>query len=197
LENLLFTLMHNTPSKRKVSQMTMALLFMQLLANTEKLSPSTLDETIIWQVLRYVESNYANGSFSQLCAMLHYDPSFLSRQITRKTGRTFTELIQEKRLAQAAFLLKNTTMNVDAIAITVGYENISYFHRLFAKVSKLPNLLCAKNIATLLKLSAMRATYVLSTHQALARQIYKIASRSKLYLQPTKSRRQLHRQRGN
>jgi AraC-like DNA-binding protein len=134
LENLLFTLMHNTPSKRKVSQMTMALLFMQLVANTEKLSPSTLEETIIWQVLRYVESNYADGSFSQLCATLHYEPSFLSRQIKQKTGRTFTELVQEKRLAQAAFLLKNTTMNVDAIAVAVGYENISYFHRLFARV---------------------------------------------------------------
>ena len=133
LENLLFTLMHNTPSKRKVSQMTMALLFMQLLANTEKLSPGTLEETVIWHVLRYIESHYADGSFSQLCDDLHYDQSLLSRQIKRKTGKTFTQLIQDKRLAQAAYLLKNTAMNVDAIAMAVGYENISYFHRLFAK----------------------------------------------------------------
>ena len=134
LENLLFALLNRTQSKRKVSQMTMTLLFIQLLAHTEKLSSSTLAETVIWQVLRYVENNYVDGSFSELCGMLHYDPSLLSREIKRKTGKTFTQLIQDKRMAQAAFLLKNTAMNVDCIAISVGYENISYFHRLFAKV---------------------------------------------------------------
>ena len=36
-------------------------------------------------------------------------------------------------MAQAAFLLKTTKMNVADIAISVGYENVSYFHRLFGK----------------------------------------------------------------
>ena len=40
--------------------------------------------------------------------------------------------MQEKRLAQAAFLLKNTTRNVADISAAVGYENVSYFHRIFA-----------------------------------------------------------------
>lgn len=42
--------------------------------------------------------------------------------------------MQEKRLAQAAFLLKNTDRNVDDIAGAVGYENMGYFHRLFKDV---------------------------------------------------------------
>ena len=133
LENLLFTLINNMPIKRKMSQMTMALLLMQLLVHIEKLSSNTLEETIIWQVLRYIETHYHDGSFSQMCEMLHYDPSLLSRKIKQKTGKTYTQLIQDKRLAQAAFLLRNTAMNVDAIAAAVGYENISYFHRIFFK----------------------------------------------------------------
>jgi len=36
-------------------------------------------------------------------------------------------------MSQAAFLLKNTTRTVDDIALSVGYENISYFHRIFAR----------------------------------------------------------------
>ena len=48
------------------------------------------------------------------------------------TGRNYTELLQEKRLTQAAWLLRNTDRKVDEIAAAVGYENISYFHRLFA-----------------------------------------------------------------
>ena len=44
----------------------------------------------------------------------------------------FASLALDKRLAQAAFLLKNTDRNVADIAVAVGYENISYFHRIFS-----------------------------------------------------------------
>ena len=132
LENLLWILIQDTPSKRKMSQMTMALLFMQLLGHTETLSTDDMGDQVVWQVLRYVESDYVDGCFAELAEQLHYDPSWLSREIKRKTGKTYTQLVQEKRLAQAAFLLRNTDRNVSDIAVSVGYENISYFHRIFA-----------------------------------------------------------------
>lgn len=139
IENLVWILLNETSAKRKTSQMTISLLFMQLLEHTEKLSSDNMEETVIWRVLRYIESHYINGSFSQLCQLLHYDSSWLSREIKRKTGKTYTQLVQDKRLAQAAFLLKNTARNVDDIALSVGYENMSYFHRIFAqKYDKTP-----------------------------------------------------------
>jgi len=133
LENLLWILLQETPVKRKMSQMTMALLLMQLLGHTETLSTDDMGDKVVWQVLRYVESDYVDGSFAQLAEQLHYDPSWLSREIKRKTGKTYTQLIQEKRLAQAAFLLRSTDRNVSDIALAVGYENVSYFHRIFAE----------------------------------------------------------------
>ncbi|MBE7017105.1 MAG: helix-turn-helix domain-containing protein [Ruminococcaceae bacterium] len=133
LENLLWILIQETPARRKMSQMTMALLFMQLLGHTETLSTDDREDKVVWQVLRYVESNYVSCSFAELAEQLHYDASWLSREIKRKTGKTYTQLIQEKRLAQAAFLLRNTKRNVSDIALAVGYENISYFHRIFAE----------------------------------------------------------------
>ena len=132
VENLLWTLLQETPNKRKMSQMTMALLFMQLTGHTETLLNDDLEDAAVFRVLRYVETNYVGGSFGELSEQLHYDPSWLSREIKRKTGKTYTQLVQEKRLAQAAFLLKNTDRNVADISIAVGYENISYFHRIFA-----------------------------------------------------------------
>lgn len=132
VENLLWTLTLETNQKRKVSQMTMALLFLQLMGRTETLQTQQREDAAMFRVLRYVESNYVSGSFSELAELLHYDESWLSREIKRKTGKTFTQLIQEKRLAQAAFLLKNTGRNVADISVAVGYENISYFHRIFA-----------------------------------------------------------------
>ena len=132
VENLLWTLLQETPNKRKMSQMTMALLFLQLTGHTETLRNDDQENAAVIRVLRYIEANYVHGSFAELTGQLHYDASWLSREIKRKTGKTYTQLVQEKRLAQAAFLLKNTDRNVSDISVAVGYENISYFHRIFA-----------------------------------------------------------------
>ena len=85
------------------------------------------------QVLRYVDGHYVDGSLQEAAGMLHCDISSLSREIRRKTGKTYTELVQEKRLNQAAFLLRTTERKVEDIALAVGYENISYFHRIFRR----------------------------------------------------------------
>ncbi|MBQ8598795.1 MAG: helix-turn-helix domain-containing protein [Oscillospiraceae bacterium] len=132
LENLIRTLLSETPNRRKISQMTMALLLLQLLGCTETLVTEDSDEAAVWKVLRYVESHYSDGSLTELGEELHYDISWLSREIKRQTGKTYTQLVQEKRLAQAAFLLRNTDRNVADISVAVGYENISYFHRIFS-----------------------------------------------------------------
>ena len=133
MENLLLIVMGNLPNKRKQSQMTMALLFMQLMANTESLAAQTKEDAAVIKLLDYIETNYIDGSLTDASKNLHYDISWLSREILRKTGKTYTELVQEKRLSQAAFLLKNTTLKISDISVAVGYENISYFHRKFAE----------------------------------------------------------------
>ena len=133
VENLLWTLLGETSNKRKMSQMTMALLFLQLMSRTETLLTEEYEDAAILRVLGYVESNYISGSLAELADLLHYDTCWLSREIKRKTGKTYTQLVQEKRLAQAAFLLRNTNRNVSDISVAVGYENVSFFHRLFAE----------------------------------------------------------------
>ena len=113
--------------------MTMAALFLHLMGSMENLRTDDREEAAVLKVLRYVESNYAAGSLTELANSLHYEVSWLSREIKRKTGKTYTQILQDKRLAQAAFLLRNTDTNVSDISLAVGYENISYFHRIFAE----------------------------------------------------------------
>ena len=130
LENLIWTLIYETPNKRNINQTTMGLLFLQLMNHADRLISQDNEETIV-RVLRYIEENYKNGSLTELSEILHYDVSTISREIKAKTGKKYTELVQEKRLSQACFLLKNTDMNIDEIAEKSGYENISFFFRLF------------------------------------------------------------------
>lgn len=132
MENLLWTLISETPNRRSIQQLTMGVLFVELLNRTDKLFVSDREDQMLVQVLGYIEGNYAAGSLTEIAGLLHYDPAWLSREIKRKTGKNYTALVQEKRLSQAAWMLRNTDQRVNDIALRVGYENISYFHRIFS-----------------------------------------------------------------
>lgn len=133
VENLIFTLLSSGSTKRKISQMTMSVLFLELMNHTEMLRYPENEDAVAVHILRYIDRNYVSGSLAEAAEQMHYAVCWLSRQIRRQTGKTFTQLMQEKRLAQAAFLLKNTDHPVGEIALSVGYENTSFFHRLFQK----------------------------------------------------------------
>ena len=110
--------------------MTLSLLFLELLKHTGHLACDR-QEPLIPRILRYIDSNYVNGQLTEAARLLNYDISILSREIRRQTGKTFTELIQKKRMSQAAALLRTTGLTVEDISRSVGYENVSYFHKLF------------------------------------------------------------------
>ncbi len=131
MENLLGHLLTRPQSHRAVPLYTVGLLFVQLLEESDRLTMGIREQQSVLGVLRYIEMNYAGGSLTHAAELLHCDVTWLSREIKRRTGRTWTELIQERRLQQAAWLLEHTGRKVDDIAVSVGYENISYFHRIF------------------------------------------------------------------
>ena len=131
IENLLYSLISDTIHRQSIDSLTFTLLFMQLLEHTDKLLVSQKEQELTVKVLRYIEENYVSGSLNKIAEILHYDAAWLSREIKRRTGKNYTEHLQEKRLSQTAFLLKNTDLNISDIAVSVGYENVSYFHRIF------------------------------------------------------------------
>lgn len=135
VENLVWTILHRQPNRRSIHQITMGLLFLQLMNYTERVEAGKQDQEqiVLLSVLRYIEENYRTGQLADLADELHYDSCSMSRMIRKMTGKTYTELLQEKRLQQAVFLLETTGMCVSDIGERVGYENLSYFHRIFRK----------------------------------------------------------------
>lgn len=131
MENLLWNMVTETQNRRELNQLTFALLFMQLINYTGCLQYTTETEQTVFSVLRYIEEYYRDGSLNDLASQLHYAPGSLSREIKTKTGKTYTELLQDKRMAQATWLLRNTRKGIAEIAVDIGYENVSYFHKLF------------------------------------------------------------------
>ena len=131
-ENLLLTLLLPSPGSARISEMTFSLLCLELLEHTETIYHDKQAE-LIPRMLDYIDGNYTEGKLMDAAGLLDYDVSILSREIRRQTGQTFTDLIQKKRMTQAAALLRTTSLTVEAVSRSVGYENVSYFHRLFRR----------------------------------------------------------------
>lgn len=135
LENLVWTIWNKQPNKRSINQATMGLLFLQLMNHMERMeiNAENRNQKLIIEVLSYIEEKYRDGELTELAEILNYDLYWLSREIKKLTGKNYTDLVQEKRLNKAAYLLKNTAMSVMDIGLAVGYDNLSYFHRIFQR----------------------------------------------------------------
>ncbi|NLL68280.1 MAG: helix-turn-helix domain-containing protein [Clostridiaceae bacterium] len=135
VENLIWTIVNKQPNMRSINQTTMGLLILQLMNHMDKLETgvSSDEQKLIIKVLSYIEEHYRDGELQELASHLHYDFYWLSKEIKKRTGRTYTELLQTKRLNQAAYLLNTTSIPIADVAIAIGYDNIAYFHRIFRK----------------------------------------------------------------
>lgn len=131
VENMVWTIM-NDEDMRSINQLTMGLLLLELMNHTDKVtSGSNYEQDLLFTVFRYIEQNYREGELSSLAEMMNCDMLWLSRMIKKLTGSTYTELVQKKKLDQAAFLLSKTNISIVDIGYNIGYENTSYFHRIF------------------------------------------------------------------
>ncbi len=133
VENMVWSVLHNTLNKRSSNQITMGLLILQLLNYMDKMETGEkqVDQEFVISVLNYIETKYKDGSLSELSELMGYDLYWMSREIKKKTGKTYKELLQTKRMNQAAYMLTNTKIPVSEIIQMVGYDNSSYFYRKF------------------------------------------------------------------
>lgn len=134
LENMIYSLVHNQEYDRIINQTTMGLLFLYLLDSVpyaETRIPNQYENMVIMTALNYIEQQYRTATLTWLCEELHQPIHTLSKLIKNNTGCTFKELLQRKRLNKAVELICDTNLPVNDIIAAVGYENNSYFHRIF------------------------------------------------------------------
>ncbi|MCR4587473.1 MAG: AraC family transcriptional regulator [Lachnospiraceae bacterium] len=134
MENMIFTLLDAPASTNTVIQETMGLLFVNLSMYCDLVSRESTDQDdrhLLFSVIKYIESHYKDGTLSQVAQENGYPAYFVSRVLKKHTGSNFKQLLQTRKLQQAAYLLENSTLAVDFILEEIGYENSSYFYRKF------------------------------------------------------------------
>ena len=133
IENLLWSFM-SEKGDASLRNKTTALLFMELTEKTDvfKISPSAkYEQGLALAAAQYIESSYKDAKLSDLAMKLRISEAALSKIIKKYSGETFKDSLQNKRLNVAENLIKNTDIPVTEIIISVGYENTSFFHRIF------------------------------------------------------------------
>lgn len=58
-------------------------------------------------------------------------PSYLAHLIKKETGKTFVDLVTERRMEKAAELLRHTTLRIGEVAAATGFADEAYFARRF------------------------------------------------------------------
>ena len=136
IENLIWSVVNKQPNRRNINQVTMGLLFLQLLGLSDRLvagEPDTAANAIVIAALTEIEQNYAAASLGSVAKRCNVSAAYVSNTVKATTGKTFKEHLMEKRLSKAETLLKTTALSVGDIIVMVGYENTSYFYRIFTQ----------------------------------------------------------------
>ena len=95
--------------------------------------PERKDDRIL-EIMNYIQNHYKKVSLDDLSEEFYLSKPYLSKYIKENTGKTFGDIVKDIRIQKAKALLKNNGMTVEAIAATVGYQNVEHFNRIFKKV---------------------------------------------------------------
>lgn len=90
----------------------------------------------ITETLHYISENLQKElTVQHLAQRCHVNPDYFSRLFKEQTGIRPLRYLQNKRIERAQILISTTNHSLQEIADLVGLPNISYFSRVFSKLT--------------------------------------------------------------
>lgn len=108
--------------------------YIRMLLRTVPQSKQNRSDQLIENIKNYADSNFEfDIKISHIANVFHYNEQYLGRLFKESTNQTFNEYLNSQRLIHSKDLLIDTDFTVLEISNRVGFNNISYFNRLFKK----------------------------------------------------------------
>jgi len=117
-----------------ILKMRIGLLLAELMNHPENIETHATDSNeklLSINILNYIYANSKEGSLQILSEKIQVADYKICKIIKKHTGKTFKKIVQEVRLKNTIDLLKTTNMSIVDIMEEVGYENITYFYKIF------------------------------------------------------------------
>ncbi len=90
----------------------------------------------IRQAIAYIQAHYAEDiSTAALASSLGFSANYLSNLFRSETGCRIKEFVNRERVEQARRLLKDTNLKVYEVAERVGFQDVSYFCKVFKEIT--------------------------------------------------------------
>ncbi len=90
---------------------------------------------IIKLAIQNINENYKNKmSLKTVAEDLHTNPSYLSTLFKQEMGTTFTDYLNQVRINRSCELLADSSLSLIDISIQSGFDDQSYFTKVFRKV---------------------------------------------------------------
>jgi AraC-like DNA-binding protein len=100
------------------------------LASEKTRSASRRDALL--RVTRYIRENLTRDlNLTEAAATAFLSPNYLAHLLKNEVGKTFTDLVTERRMERAQELLANTPMRIAEVAHASGFSDEGYFTRRF------------------------------------------------------------------
>ncbi|WP_416327665.1 AraC family transcriptional regulator [[Eubacterium] hominis] len=115
-------------------KLLVGLLLVNLIKHSDEIEVYSVDnyeKKLSLDILKYIDEHYEEGSLAAISAQLNQPDYKICRIVKKYTGVTFKQLVQETRLNKASDLLMRTKLSITSIMQAVGYENITYFYKIF------------------------------------------------------------------
>ena len=101
---------------------------------TEQFIESDQHHSAITHAIRYLSNHYSEAvTLASAAKSAGVHPSYLSALFRKVTGLTFKDYLNQIRVEHALELLKNTDYPIMEIAISCGFNDQSYFTKVFKK----------------------------------------------------------------
>ncbi|HGY1171532.1 TPA: helix-turn-helix domain-containing protein [Klebsiella aerogenes] len=94
-------------------------------------------QTVASRIMNWIEAHYASKfSLDQLAYDLGLSRSYTSRVFRQQTGGNIHEYLLTRRIKRSCDLLRNSDESIDAIALAVGFGEVTYFITCFKKMMR-------------------------------------------------------------
>lgn len=89
---------------------------------------------VINRVIDYLNANYAHKlTGQQIASEMSYHFDYLNQLFRKHLDTSVFRMLENIRIEHAKILLRTTALTLDQISFNVGYENASYFSKVFKK----------------------------------------------------------------
>ena len=89
----------------------------------------------LYPVIQFIENNYSNPNIEcrQLAQLIHVSEVYLRKLFKETLGLSPVSYLQRTRIDIACGLLKDSKMSIDDISENCGFQNKTFFYRVFKK----------------------------------------------------------------